>query len=101
MSYIVIVMSFQTISSINYGQIEIQGNYYVVTCNYRIKETKPFAFIYFSTNLTWQTAVRPVPFTIQNTDQQYSQTSSQKLKTFCPRTSPSSVSFKKVNYAQH
>ncbi len=65
----------------------------IVTCNYRIKETKPFAFIYFSTNATWQTAVGPVPFTIQNTDQQYSQTSS--------RTSPSSVSFKKVKYAQY
>ncbi len=47
---------------------------------------------------------QPVPslrFPNKNTDQQYSQTSSQKLKTFCPRTLPSSVILKKVNYAQH
>ncbi len=72
-----------------------------MTCNYRIKETKLFAVIYFSTNSTWQADA----LTIQNTDQQYSQTSSQKLKTFCPRVRDLffaiSVSFKKVNYAQH
>ena len=37
---------------------------WLVNCNYRLKETKLFAVIYFSTSSTWQAAV-PLPSKIQ------------------------------------